>query len=153
LSPDGHWLAYTSTDSGREEVCVTTFPTTSGRWQISQNGGGYPLWRGDGKEVFFAGLGDGTACAVDVKVNGTQFESAIPHSLFLVRTTSSVGYIFDVAPDGQRFLVPLPHQENVAAPMSLVLNWPPSTSDTRAHRQWRAFRAPYRSGSDCAARR
>lgn len=94
LSPDGHWLAYTSTDSGREEVYVTTFPTASGRWQISQNDGGYPFWRGDGKELFFAGLSDATAYAVELKINGSQLESSIPQPLFVVRNTSSVGTLF-----------------------------------------------------------
>ena len=124
LSPDGHWLAYTSTDSGREEVYVTTFPTPSGRWQISQNGGGYPFWRGDGKELFFAGLLDATAYAVELKIDGSRLESGIPQPLFVVRNTSSVGTLFDVAPDGQRFLVPMTQRENADLPMSLVTNWP-----------------------------
>ncbi len=124
LSPDGHWLAYTSTDSGREEVYVTTFPAGSGRWQISQNGGGYPAWRGDGKELFFFGQVDSTAYAADLKVNGAQIEAGVPHALFVVRNTTSVGYVFDVAPDGQRFLVPMSPNENAALPMSLVTNWP-----------------------------
>jgi serine/threonine protein kinase/Tol biopolymer transport system component len=124
LSPDGHWLAYTSTDSGREDVYVTTFPTPSGRWQISQGGGGYPFWRGDGKELYFAGLSDATAYAVELKINGNQLEAGIPQPLFVVRNTSSVGTLFDVAPDGQRFLVPLTQRENADAPMSLVTNWP-----------------------------
>jgi len=124
LSPDGHWLAYTSTDSGREEVYVTTFPAASGRWQISQGGGGYPFWRGDGKELFFAGMSDATAYAVELKINGTQLESGVPQPLFVVRNTSSVGTLFDVAPDGQRFLVPMTQKENADVPMSLVVNWP-----------------------------
>ena len=124
LSPDGHFLAYTSTDSGREEVYITTFPSASGRWQISQNGGGYPAWRGDGKELFFFGPGDSTAYAADLKINGAEVEAGVPHPLFVVRNTSSVGYVFDVAPDGQRFLVPTSLNENTVLPMSLVVNWP-----------------------------
>ena len=124
LSPDGKWLAYTSTDSGREEVYVTPFPSASSRWQISQEGGGYPMWRGDSKEIFFAGLGDGGIHAVDVKANGSQFEAGIPHPLFVVRATSSVGYPYDVAPDGQRFLLPTPQQDTATVPLSLVVNWP-----------------------------
>jgi len=123
LSPDGHWLAYTSTDSGREEVYVTTFPSASGRWQISQSGGGYPFWRGDGKELYFAGLQDATAYAVELKISGMQLESGIPQPLFVVRNTSSVGTLFDVAPDGQRFLVPMTQRDNADVPMSLVTNW------------------------------
>jgi len=128
LSPDGKWLAYSSTDSGREEVYVTTFPSASSRWQISQAGGGYPIWRGDSQEIFFAGLDDGAIHAVDVKANGGQFEVGIPRALFVVRATSSVGYPYDVAPDGQRFLVPMPQQDTATVPLSLVVNWPAALS-------------------------
>jgi hypothetical protein len=61
---------------------------------------------------------------VELKINGTQLESGIPQPLFVVRNTSSVGTLFDVAPDGQRFLVPMTQRDNAAAPMSLVTNWP-----------------------------
>jgi len=55
LSPDNRWLAYSSTESGREEVYVTHFPSGQGKWQVSQNGGTFPSWRGDSKEIWFAG--------------------------------------------------------------------------------------------------
>jgi hypothetical protein len=61
---------------------------------------------------------------VEFKINGTQLESGIPQPLFVVRNTSSVGTLFDVAPDGQRFLVPMTQRDNAAAPMSLVTSWP-----------------------------
>ncbi len=124
LSPDGKWLAYSSTDSGREEVYVTPFPSGSSRWQISQSGGGYPVWRGDSKEIYYAGLSDAALHAVEVKVNGNEFEAGIPQTLFVIRATSAVGYPYDAAPDGQRFLIPMPQQDMTAAPMSLVVNWP-----------------------------
>src|SRR5213078_3001965 len=56
LSPDGRWLAYSSTESGREEVYVTHFPSGQGRWQVSQNGGTFPAWRGDSKEIWYVGM-------------------------------------------------------------------------------------------------
>ena len=82
------------------------------------------MWRGDSKEIFFAGIGDGAMHAVEVKANGSQFEVGIPRTLFPVRATSSVGYPIDVAPDGQRFLVPMPQQDTTTVPLSLVVNWP-----------------------------
>ena len=55
LSPDSRWLAYSSTESGREEVYVTHFPSGQGKWQVSQNGATFPAWRGDSKEIWFTG--------------------------------------------------------------------------------------------------
>ena len=59
-----------------------------------------------------------------MKVNGNEFEAGIPQTLFVIRATSAVGYPYDAAPDGQRFLIPMPQQDMTAAPMSLVVNWP-----------------------------
>lgn len=53
FSPDGSWLAYTSDESGTNEVYVRTFPASDAKWRISANGGSAPRWRGDGREVFY----------------------------------------------------------------------------------------------------
>jgi Tol biopolymer transport system component len=53
LSPDSHWMAFTSDRSGRREVYVRPFPPGEGEWTISIAGGEEPRWRGDGKELFF----------------------------------------------------------------------------------------------------
>ena len=55
LSPDNHWMAYTSDESGQREVYVRPFPVSDGKWRISTAGGEQPRWRGDGKELFFVG--------------------------------------------------------------------------------------------------
>ena len=73
LSPDGRWLAYSSTDSGREEVYVTHFPSGAGRWQVSQAGGTFPAWRGDSKAIYFIGL-DGALHAAGVNTKSDEFE-------------------------------------------------------------------------------
>jgi len=70
LSPDGRWLAYSCTESGREEVYVTHFPSGQGRWQVSQTGGTFPAWRGDSKEIWFVGI-DGT-CRPPASAPGTK---------------------------------------------------------------------------------
>src|SRR5262249_31672935 len=67
LSPDSHWMAYSSDESGRLEVYVRPFPGGEFQRQISIAGGEQPRWRGDGKELFFLG-GDGKMMAVAVKV-------------------------------------------------------------------------------------
>ena len=53
ISPDGRWLAYTSNESGRQEVYVRPYPAGAGRWQVSDNGGGYPRWARNGRELFY----------------------------------------------------------------------------------------------------
>jgi serine/threonine-protein kinase len=53
ISPDGRWLAYTSNESGKYEVYVRAFPDKGGKWQISNAGGVYPAWSGNGHELFF----------------------------------------------------------------------------------------------------
>ena len=65
LSPDVRWLAYASTETGRNEIYVQPFPSTGERWQISNSGGRQPLWRADGKELFFVSE-DAKFYAVDI---------------------------------------------------------------------------------------
>ena len=66
FSPDGRWLAYVySEGTGGSEVLVQPFPPTGERWQVSAGGGGYPVWRADGRELFY--LGGGKLLAVDVR--------------------------------------------------------------------------------------
>jgi Tol biopolymer transport system component len=86
LSPDNRWLAYSSTESGREEVYVTPFPGGNGRWQISQNGGTSPAWRGDGKELYFGEFSgaETQVLAVDVIAKGDQLVTQNYRKLFPV---------------------------------------------------------------------
>src|SRR5262249_44820539 len=53
FSPDGRWLAYTSEETGKDEIFVVPFPSLSSKWQVSTNGGEQVMWRGDGKELFY----------------------------------------------------------------------------------------------------
>jgi eukaryotic-like serine/threonine-protein kinase len=125
LSPDNRWLAYSSTESGREEVYVTPFPGGNGRWQISQNGGTSPAWRGDGKELYFGEFSgaETQVLAVDVIAKGDQLVTQNYRKLFPVNyVLAGHNSYFDVSPDGRRFLIPIQPQTE-AAPMSLVLNW------------------------------
>jgi Tol biopolymer transport system component len=122
LSPDGHWLAYSSTESGREEIYVTRFPSGEGRWQISQNGGTFPVWSGDGREIFFAGLQDAFFHSVGVRPEGEGFQSDPVRNLFQFGYISPFGVPFEAAADGQRFILStLP--ESISSPLALVTNW------------------------------
>ena len=68
LSPDSHWMAYTSDQSGQREVYVRPFPPADGQWTISVAGGEQPRWRGDGKELFYVAA-DGKMMAVPIKAS------------------------------------------------------------------------------------
>ncbi len=124
FSPDGRWLAYQSNASGEFEVYVRPFPAGSagsgGQWQISTGGGQLPSWRRNGKELFYLAE-DGKLMAVDLKA-GATFEAGVPRALFQARAAGLRSY--DVASDGQRFLINTPLEESAAAPLTVVINWP-----------------------------
>jgi eukaryotic-like serine/threonine-protein kinase len=107
FSPDGQWIVYTSNESGRNEVSVRPFDVPSmsiGKPVALTSGGGRtPLWRGDGREIFYI-TPDGTATALEVKA-GPTFQAGTPKPLFKV---PSAVLFWDVSPDGQRFLMPVP---------------------------------------------
>ena len=107
FSPDGHWIAYTSNESNPGEVSVRPFDAATGSAGnpivVTKDGGRTPLWRGDGKELFYF-TGDGTVMAVEVNA-GTGFRTGTPKLLF----KAPPGVLFwDVSPDGSRFLMPMP---------------------------------------------
>jgi Tol biopolymer transport system component len=120
LSPDGRWLAYTSDDSGSSEVYVSPFARGGGRWQISTAGGNVPLWRRDGKELYYWG-NDQMLIAVEVNSQGSDFQVGTAKPLFRL-SSPALGIPYDVSPDGRRFLVNyLP--EDTSTPLTLVVNW------------------------------
>jgi Tol biopolymer transport system component len=119
LSPDGHWLAYASNESGQPEVYVVPFRSGQGKWQVSQNGGSTPLWSRDGKTLYYASLSF-TVFAVRVqKLNDTlQFGTAEQ----LVSNMPSQVFFYDVSPDGQKILLNLISQQ-VNQSITVVTNW------------------------------
>ena len=123
FSPNGKWVAYTSNESGTYQVYVRSFPS-GGQWQISDNGGGDPKWRRDGKELFYISS-DRKLMAVEVKGEGSTFESSVPKTLFEMRIRGLPGprNYYDVSHDGQRFLVASTPEEAATQPMTVVLNW------------------------------
>src|SRR5262249_31335477 len=101
LSPDGHWLAYLSNESGNNEVYIQTYPISGSKWQISTNNGEEIKWRRDGKELFYM-TAAGEIMSVDTSElkPGAPFAAASPKSLFKATIrTSSDGRNFDVSPD------------------------------------------------------
>lgn len=122
FSPNGRFIAYTSFESGRAEVYVQPFPLTGEKWVISSAGGSLPLWRKDGRELFYL-TDDGKVMSVEIKSEGV-FENSVTKSLFQADLKRGAGYPYAVAPDGSRFLASTPAEANKAAPLVVVLNWP-----------------------------
>jgi dipeptidyl aminopeptidase/acylaminoacyl peptidase len=127
VSRDGRWIAYHSNESGRYEVFVQTFPTPAGKWQVSKDGGYYPTWRGDGREIFYY-AGDGRLMAVPVTAGAAlEVGSAVPlfRAEMLNGPSTAVGFRaqYDVTPDGQRFLLNVPVAEARRPSITVVLNW------------------------------
>ena len=121
LSPDGRWLAYSSADSGTEEVYVTHFPSGQGRWQVSQAGATFPVWRGNSRELYyFQSDGQLYVTNIDTKSGELQLEPARP--LFQVSYIAPIGTPYDAAPDGQRFILQT-YPEGISTPLVLVTNW------------------------------
>ena len=135
VSPDGKWLAYMSIPSGRTEVFVRPFPTGEGVWQVSTGGGVTPRWRKDGKELYYMTRYDhGKLMTVPVEAAGDTFVPGVPQELFGVdmavvphSTAVQNFHTYAVAPDGQRFLIPVPvsllRDEGPTASIVVVLNW------------------------------
>jgi hypothetical protein len=106
FSPDGLWVAYTSTESGRPEVYVQPFPATGAKWQVSTGGGDQPRWRRDGKEMFYLAP-DRKLMLVPIAVPGA-FDAAAPRPLFETMIPFGdlgISQAYDVSPDGQRFVI------------------------------------------------
>ncbi len=125
FSPDNRWFAYQSNESGRFEIYVQSFPPSGGKWQISTAGGNAPMWRGDGKELYYQG-NDDTFYAVPIKVAGTAIEVGLPVKLFQHRlggrgTRDRNPWV--VTRDGQKFLVNAPLEDAMTRSIQVVLNW------------------------------
>ena len=124
FSPDGHWLAYSSNESGRREVYVVPFPGGGGKWQVSTQGGGDPEWRSDGKELFFMTQGD-RLMSVDVQANGTSLQLGIPKAILqgLVSDGPQIGHNYAVSTDGQRFLIRTSERAGEIPATTVFVNW------------------------------
>jgi eukaryotic-like serine/threonine-protein kinase len=133
ISPNGRWLLYSSIPAARREVLVQSVPKEAGgsfngvgKWQISTAGGSQPVWRADGKEIFYVAP-DGMMMAVAVESGENFSRPGAPKPLFqtrLVETSPWDTRQYDVTPDGQRFLLNQRSPDSPDAPITVVFNWP-----------------------------
>ncbi|MCZ6484226.1 MAG: hypothetical protein O6826_00835, partial [Acidobacteria bacterium] len=121
ISPDGHWIAYESNESGRTEIYVRPFPNVEeGKWQISRDGGTEPVWAPRGQELFYR---NGEAMMVVSIKTELTFTQGSPVVLFTGEYTTSGAVVnYDISPDGQRFLM-IKEAEGSTGQINIVQNW------------------------------
>jgi serine/threonine-protein kinase len=131
VSPDGRWVAYRSSDSGRAEVYLRSIAGSGVSRQISTDGGAQPVWARDGRELFY--LSDRRMIAVPIRTS-PALEVGKPQVLFTLPFPPASSLVaggllagppqFDVRPDGQGFILVQPADEELAPrPIYLVENW------------------------------
>ena len=128
FSPDGKWIAYTSNESGEDQVYLQPFPPNGGKWQISTNGGIEPRWRGDGRELYYVNnAANPKLMAVPIQWS-TVPEPGAPREI----PTLQMGNMgldganqYVVTADGQRFIMQSSTQQQTGpVPISILVNWP-----------------------------
>ena len=130
FSPDGRWLAYVSDETGVDEVYVQPYPGLDRRWLVSKGGGVEPMWSRTGTELFYrTGLAASVMMAVPVSTE-SGFEAGEPEQLFAaapgIYLSEGPGAhpIYDVSPDGQRFLmIKWSHLDYSLDKIDVTLNW------------------------------
>jgi len=127
FSPDGRWVAYSSNESGRDEVYVQSFPVPGAKFPISAGGGVEPQWGKGGTELFYISE-NRTLMAVPVKLTSSAAEplqvgQAKPLFSVPLMDTFIVGRSYEVSNDGQRFLLRAPTSGEAVPSLTVVLNW------------------------------
>jgi Tol biopolymer transport system component len=119
------WIAYTSDESGRDEVYVQSFPDGRNKLQISASGGSCPLWRRDGQELFYLDEGDDLVAVERIKKR--DFSFGVPHKLFhmptLPVTAPPYGLSYASTSDGQKFIVRVPDSRGEMPSIRIIGHW------------------------------
>jgi Tol biopolymer transport system component len=120
FSPDGHFVAYVSDESGRPEIYVRGFSGTSagGKWLVSKSGGSSPRWRRDGGALFYLAA-DGTVMQAEVNTSAA-FQVGMLKELFKLAPGATT---LDVTGEGKRFHVGVPVEQQAQTPFTVALNW------------------------------
>jgi hypothetical protein len=127
FSPDSAWVAFVSSESGKPEVYIAPLSRPGDKRPVSLGGGTTPRWRKDGRELFYASLGNQGIMAVPIAL-GATVNIGTPQRLFSLAGDRATrpnprNAVFDVTPDGQRFLISAPAGEPISSRITVVLNW------------------------------
>jgi Tol biopolymer transport system component len=121
LSPNGQWLAYSSSEAGQEDIFVVPFGGGQGKWQISPSGGTAPFWSSDGKELFYSSQPGNQLMSVAINESGGRIQFGSPQTLFA--NPNAQNPYFDAAPGAKKFILNrIAQQTN--QPITLISNWP-----------------------------
>jgi eukaryotic-like serine/threonine-protein kinase len=127
FSPDGRWVAYSSDETGRDEVYIRPFPKADGQWRVSTDGGTNPRWRPDGRELFYIAP-DRKLMSVSITARPDSPALSAPRPLFQTRISGSLGRDlrnnYAVSRDGQRFLIVTDEGQPSSPPITVIVNWP-----------------------------
>ncbi len=118
-SPDGHWIAYESDESGRMEIYVQPFPGPGGKWQVSTNGGTRPVWARNGRELFYR---SGEKMVVVPVETQPAFKAGTPRVVF-EHPYWHTGHDYDVTADGRFIMIKKSEQQAAPTQVNVVLNW------------------------------
>jgi len=121
FSPDGHWVAYQSDESGQYEVYVQAFPEPREKFRISNAGGTFPQWGSTSHELFFLSK-DAKLLSARLSPKDSSMEAYAPRDLFSLPPGFLGISPYDVTPDGQRFLISVTLDR--PEPLSVIVNWP-----------------------------
>ncbi|HKO13085.1 MAG TPA: protein kinase [Acidobacteriaceae bacterium] len=123
ISPNGKWLAYVSAVTGREEVYVVPFLQGSGQWLVSTGGGTRPRWRRDGRELFYLAP-DNKIMSAEIREEGSGIAVGKVEALLQAVPALTTGWLYDVSPDGRKFVVVSQAAEASGERLTMVVNWP-----------------------------
>jgi len=120
IAPDGRWLAYVSTESGRPEIFVQSFPSLSQKWRISADGGTTPSWDPRGRELYYQNGGKMMAVAIQTR---PVFTPGTARLLFEGDYFAGHWKNYDIAPDGRFIMIQAGRTHAPQAQIAIVNNW------------------------------
>jgi Tol biopolymer transport system component len=121
FSPDGRWVAYYSNESGTSQVFVNSFPDHRAKYQVSTDGGAYPVWGREGKELFYEN--EGRIFRVEISEHEGALNFGTPTLVFSAHLSTAPGR-FDLSADGKKFLIVTEGEGSPEAAFVLIQNWP-----------------------------